>query len=104
MTAFAQLERQIRRVFWNLWRRFSGHRAERGRFISPSLCRMARTIPVELCIKTSSKKLKWPADAVALHMAYYDYCWRLETLKGETPAMAAGLTNNVWSFHELLGA
>ncbi|HUY36579.1 MAG TPA: hypothetical protein VMV69_27840 [Pirellulales bacterium] len=50
-----------------------------------------------------SKKLARLEDAVALHMAYYNFAWRPSTLKGETPAMAAGLTNHVWSFHELMG-
>jgi IS1 family transposase len=51
-----------------------------------------------------SKKLAYLEAATALHMAYYNFCWRPETLKGETPVMAAGLANHVWSFHELMGA
>jgi hypothetical protein len=35
-------------------------------------------------------------------MAYYNFCWRPETLEGLTPTMAAGLKNHVWSFHELM--
>jgi IS1 family transposase len=51
-----------------------------------------------------SKKLANLESAVSLQMANYNFCWRPSTLKGETPAMAAGLTNHVWSFHELMGA
>jgi IS1 family transposase len=50
-----------------------------------------------------SKKLECLEAAVALHMAYYNFCWQPRTLADRmTPAMAAGLTNHVWSFHELM--
>ena len=49
-----------------------------------------------------SKKLANLEAAVAMHMAYFNFCWRPATLGGETPAMAAGITNHVWSFHELM--
>jgi hypothetical protein len=51
-----------------------------------------------------SKKLERLEDACALHIAYYNFCWRPKTLGHETPAQAAGLTNHIWSFHELMGA
>lgn len=49
-----------------------------------------------------SKKLECLEWAVTLHMAYYNFCWRPSTLEGMTPAQAAGLTNHVWAFHELM--
>jgi IS1 family transposase len=56
-----------------------------------------------------SKKLERLEDACALHVAYYNFCWRPREpgKRGRlrpTPAQAAGLTNHVWSFHELMGA
>ncbi len=32
----------------------------------------------------------------------YNFCWQHDSLAGKTPAMAAGLTNHVWSVSELL--
>ena len=37
-----------------------------------------------------SKKLANLEAAVALHIAYYNFCWKPRTLGGITPAMAAG--------------
>lgn len=49
-----------------------------------------------------SKKLENLAAAVAMHMAYYNFCWRPATLGGyKTPAQAAGLTNRIWTFADL---
>lgn len=48
-----------------------------------------------------SKKLDNLAAAVALHMAYYDFCWKPATLKGITPAMAAAVVHTLWSFDRL---
>jgi hypothetical protein len=39
--------------------------------------------------------------ALALHFAYYNFCRQHKTIK-MTPAMAAGLTDHVWSLAELL--
>jgi transposase-like protein/IS1 family transposase len=39
---------------------------------------------------------------IALFVAFYCYCRRHETLKGKTPAMAAGLADRVWTLSELL--
>ncbi|MHC4398127.1 MAG: hypothetical protein ACYTG0_00430 [Planctomycetota bacterium] len=48
-----------------------------------------------------SKKLKNLAAAVALHFAYYDYCWRPRKPGKSrrlrvTPAMGAGVTGRLW--------
>ena len=53
-----------------------------------------------------SKKLANLKAAVAMHMAYYNFCWRPRE-KGKsgrkrlTPAMAAGVTNTLWSLEDL---
>jgi IS1 family transposase len=41
-------------------------------------------------------------DAVALHFTYYNFCRVHQTLK-QTPAMAAGVADHVWSLRELVG-
>lgn len=48
-----------------------------------------------------SKRLRHHKAAIALHMAYYNFCRIHETLR-ITPAMALKLTNHVWSLGELL--
>jgi IS1 family transposase len=48
-----------------------------------------------------SKKLENLDDAVALHMAYYNFCWRPGTMR-VTPAMAAGVTGSLWTFDDLM--
>jgi IS1 family transposase len=51
-----------------------------------------------------SKKVENLAAAVSLHFAYYNYCRVHQTLgKGVTPAMAAGVTDHVWTLSELIG-
>jgi IS1 family transposase len=50
-----------------------------------------------------SKKLENLAAAVALHVAYYNFC-RVHGSLRVTPAMAAGITDHVWELGELLGA
>ncbi len=47
-----------------------------------------------------SKKLSALKAAVALHFAYYNFC-RIHGSLRITPAMAAGLTDHVWSLREL---
>lgn len=51
-----------------------------------------------------SKSLDNHKAAVALYIAFYNFCRGHQTLKGASPAMAAGLTDHVWSIAELLGA
>ena len=56
-----------------------------------------------------SKKLENHIAAVALYVAFYNFCRVHETLTPNvkhqtTPAMALGLTDHVWSFGELIDA
>ena len=48
-----------------------------------------------------SKKLENLAAAVALHVAHYNFCRRHGSLR-VTPAMAAGVTNKLWSLGDLI--
>jgi hypothetical protein len=48
-----------------------------------------------------SKKWENHEAAIALFVAYYNFC-RVHSTLGETPATAAGLTDHVWSVRELL--
>jgi hypothetical protein len=50
-----------------------------------------------------SKKLDNLKAAVTLYVAFYNFVRVHQTLKA-TPAMAASLTDHVWSIAELLGA
>jgi IS1 family transposase len=47
-----------------------------------------------------SKSLDNLAAACALHFAYFNYCWRPRTTR-ITPAMAAGITQTLWSVEDL---
>jgi len=54
-----------------------------------------------------SKKLENLAAACALHFAYYNFCWRPRKpgksgQRRVTPAMAAGLTDRLWVFEDVL--
>jgi transposase-like protein/IS1 family transposase len=49
-----------------------------------------------------SKKWENLKAALALHFAYYNFCRKHITLRNATPAMAAGLTDHVWTIGELL--
>jgi len=50
-----------------------------------------------------SKILRNHRLAVALQIAHYDFC-RVHSAHNQTPAMAAGLTDHVWTVEELLAA
>lgn len=50
-----------------------------------------------------SKKLDNHAHAVALHFMHYNFCRKHMSLKGQTPAMAAGIADHVWTVEELIG-
>src|SRR5262249_39958372 len=47
-----------------------------------------------------SKKLANLQAAIHMHMVSYNYCWKVQTLK-TTPAVAAGLSANVWTHKEM---
>jgi hypothetical protein len=49
-----------------------------------------------------SKKRENHTHAVALFVAYFNFCRIHKSLEGKTPAMAAGLTNHVWTVAEML--
>ena len=49
-----------------------------------------------------SKKLDYLKHSVALSVAHFNFCRVHASLKGQTPAMAAGLADHVWSITELL--
>lgn len=49
-----------------------------------------------------SKKLENHAHMLAISMVYYNFCRKHMSLKGQTPAMAAGLTNYRWTASDLL--
>ncbi len=49
-----------------------------------------------------SRKIENLRAAVALQMAYWNFCWIPRTLR-ITPAMAAGVTDRVWEVADLLG-
>jgi IS1 family transposase len=50
-----------------------------------------------------SKKLEHMECAVALHYMYYNFARKHQSLKGETPAMAAGVAGHVWTVGEIVG-
>jgi hypothetical protein len=50
-----------------------------------------------------SKKVENHTAAVALHFAHYNFCRIHKSLDGQTPAMAAGVTDHVWPLDELIG-
>lgn len=54
-------------------------------------------------INAFSKKLDNLKAAVALYVAWYNFCRVHQTLR-VTPAMEAGLTGQVWALAELLTA
>ncbi len=50
-----------------------------------------------------SKKAENLTAAVSLHFAYYNLCRVHGSLNKQTPAMAAGVTDHVWTLDELIG-
>jgi IS1 family transposase len=55
-----------------------------------------------------SKKLENLAAAIALHVAYFNFCWRMRENDGGrlrlTPAMQAGVVSTLWSIEDLYDA
>src|SRR5260370_41449689 len=58
---------------------------------------LKRFTRLSLCF---SKKLENLAAAVAIYVAYYNFCWMHASLTG-TPAMAAKVASHPWSIDEL---
>jgi IS1 family transposase len=50
-----------------------------------------------------SKKAESHVAAVSLHFMHYNYCRVHLSLNGKTPAMAAGISDHVWTLPELVG-
>jgi transposase-like protein/IS1 family transposase len=51
-----------------------------------------------------SKKWENLKAALALFFAYYNFCRKHSSIDKQTPAMASGLTDHVWTIQELLAA
>jgi hypothetical protein len=49
-----------------------------------------------------SKSLRHHTAMQALFVAWYNFAWKHEALKGATPAMASGLGDRVWTIKELI--
>lgn len=52
--------------------------------------------------RLSTEKRRAVIAAVSLHFAHYNLC-RVHSALGTTPAVAAGVTDHVWSLDELIG-
>lgn len=50
-----------------------------------------------------SKKVENLAAAVSLHFMYYNFARVHASLNGQTPAMAAGVADHVWTVEEIVG-
>lgn len=59
---------------------------------------LKRFTRLSLCF---SKKQENLIAAVAVYMAYYNFCWQHKTLGGRSPAMMAGVTGHPWLMEEL---
>jgi len=51
-----------------------------------------------------SKKVENHCSAIALHFMHYNFARKHMSLKGKTPAMAAGLADHVWTLDEMVRA
>ena len=49
-----------------------------------------------------AKTVPYLDDQCGVDKTFYNFCRKHETLKGQTPAMASGLTDKVWSMREML--
>ena len=71
----------------------------------------SRTFPKRFTRLTPgfSKKLENLAAAAALHVGYYNFCWR-PRMPGKSgrlrpsPAMAAGIADSLWTFEQFYDA
>ncbi len=48
-----------------------------------------------------SKRIEFHRASVALTFFYYNFCRKHSSLKGKTPAMAAGITTTAWSVRDM---
>ena len=67
-----------------------------------------QNLTMRMCIRrltrlTNGYSKKWEnlKAAIALHFAWYNFIRRHQSLR-MTPAMAAGITNHMWTMRELL--
>ncbi len=51
-----------------------------------------------------SRRIEYHRAALGLTFFYYNFCRKHSTLKGRTPAMAAGIATTVWSVRDMLFA
>ncbi|HVR39615.1 MAG TPA: IS1 family transposase [Thermoanaerobaculia bacterium] len=51
-----------------------------------------------------SKRIEYHRAAIALTFFYYNFCRKHSSLKGKTPAMAAGIATTVWNVRDMLFA
>jgi hypothetical protein len=49
-----------------------------------------------------AKKVENLAAAVAIHFMHYNFCRPHMSLKGKTPAQAAGVTSRRWTVEDLI--
>ena len=49
-----------------------------------------------------SKKIENHAHSVALHFMHYNFCRQHKSLKGVSPAMAAGVTDRLWDIEDVV--
>jgi len=49
-----------------------------------------------------SKKFENHVHMLAISVVFYNFCRKHQSLKGKTPAMAAGLTDYTWTASDLL--
>jgi hypothetical protein len=68
-----------------------------------------QNLTMRMCMRrltrlTNAFSKKWSnlRAALSLHFAYYNFCRKHISLKGATPAMAAGIADHVWTMGELL--
>jgi hypothetical protein len=57
------------------------------------------------CVTEAQRRHKSPmhhAAMQAIFVAWYNFARKNEALKGQTPAMASGLSDHVWTIKELI--
>ena len=50
-----------------------------------------------------SKKIENHGHSLSIHFMHYNFCRKHMSLKGQTPAMAAGIADHVWTLDEMIG-